>query len=287
VTGATGNLGSFLLAGLVKMENVSKVVALVRATDESSAHSRVLTSLSSRGLHLTEQEMSKFAALPSDFSRSDLGLSNDNLQTLLSTLTHVIHSAWAVNFNLGVRSFEAQHIQGVHHLLHLCLSVRLASPAKFFFCSSVSVAGGTPKPSSVPETMIVDLNHAQKMGYGRSKLVSEHIVHNAMKQTGMTAQVLRIGQLAGDGVTGIWNDTEAVPLMIRSAMSIGALPELDEVSSIFKVLTRTVRMIRKCSMKLLTRSVRWCHGFLLIFARARFLVWHFQRQADMSILPTT
>ncbi|KAH8804499.1 hypothetical protein F5884DRAFT_796175 [Xylogone sp. PMI_703] len=228
LTGATGNLGSFLLAGLVKMESVNKVVALVRAADEATALSRALNSLSSRGLQLTEHERSKIVALPSDFSRSDLGLSNDDLQVLLSTLTHVIHSAWAVNFNLGVQSFEAQHIQGVYNLLNICLQVRLASPAKFFFCSSVSAASGTPKPASIPEAIITNLNHAQKMGYGRSKLISEHIVNNARKLTGMTATVLRIGQLAGDGATGNWNETEAVPLMIRSAVSIGALPMLDE-----------------------------------------------------------
>ncbi|RFU33965.1 hypothetical protein B7463_g2378, partial [Scytalidium lignicola] len=228
ITGTTGNLGSFLLTGLVKMENVGKVVALVRAANEPAALSRVLTSLSSRGLQLTEHERSKIIALPSDFSHSDLGLSDDNLQMLLSTLTHVIHSAWAVNFNLGIQSFEPQHIQGVHNLLSICLRVQLASPAKFFFCSSISTASGTPRPASIPETIITNLNHAQKMGYGRSKMVSEHIVNNARRSMGMTAQVLRIGQLAGDGATGNWNETEAVPLMIRSAVSIGALPKLDE-----------------------------------------------------------
>jgi len=51
-----------------------------------------------------------------------------------------------------------------------------------------------------------------------------------MLQTGMHARVLRIGQLSGDAATGRWNDTEAVALMIRSAISTGALPALDEVS---------------------------------------------------------
>lgn len=185
--------------------------------------------MSSRGLVLTDVERAKIVAFPSDLSHADLGLSEDSMQDLLSRLTHIIHSAWAVNFNLGVRSFEAQHIQGVYNLLNVCLRVQLSSPAKFFFCSSVSVASGTPKPASIPETAIENLHHAQNMGYGRSKLVSEHIVCNAMKSTGITARVLRIGQLAGDGEMGNWNDTEAVPLMIRSAVSIGALPELDEV----------------------------------------------------------
>jgi thioester reductase-like protein len=44
----------------------------------------------------------------------------------------------------------------------------------------------------------------------------------------MQARVLRIGQLSGDTVSAQWNDTEALPLMFRSALTIGALPELNE-----------------------------------------------------------
>lgn len=66
------------------------------------------------------------------------------------------------------------------------------------------------------------------MSYGRSKLVTEHITRNGMRQTGMQARVLRIGQLGGDTVGAQWNDTEAVALMFRSALTTGALPELSE-----------------------------------------------------------
>lgn len=66
------------------------------------------------------------------------------------------------------------------------------------------------------------------MGYAQSKLVGEHICANAAKQTGLTSRVLRIGQIIGDTKHGIWNPTEAFPLMLQSATTIGALPRLDE-----------------------------------------------------------
>lgn len=68
------------------------------------------------------------------------------------------------------------------------------------------------------------------MGYARSKLVTETIIRTAVQQTGMNAKVLRVGQIVGDTQKGIWNSTEAVSLMIRSASTIGVLPALDEVS---------------------------------------------------------
>lgn len=201
----------------------------MRAPDGASARSRVLAALASRHIKLTELEASKLVALPSNFSDVNLGLSEEDLDRLLSSMTHVIHSAWAVNFNLGVRSFEAQHIRGVHNLINLCLRVRSKSPAKMFFCSSVSAGSGTPKPAKIRESTIEELAHAQRMGYGRSKLVAEHIVRNSMRMTGMHSRTLRIGQLAGDLGNGDWNETEAVALMIRSALTVGALPALDEV----------------------------------------------------------
>jgi thioester reductase-like protein len=228
VTGATGNLGAFIVADLLSRPSVSEVWALVRAPGPASAGARILASLSSRRIDLTDALLSKLHALPSDFSQPNLGLDPSDLERLLSSATCVIHSAWAVNFNLGVRSFEAQHIRGTYNLLNFCLRSKLPTPAKFFFCSSISTASGTPKPATIPERAIEDLNHAQAMGYGRSKLVTEHIVRNAMRSTGVHARVLRIGQLSGDKANAIWNDTEAVALMIRSALTTGALPAIEE-----------------------------------------------------------
>lgn len=42
--------------------------------------------------------------------------------------------------------------------------------------------------------------------------------------------VLRIGQLCGDTKGGIWNVTEAWPLMLSSVSVTGTLPNLEEVS---------------------------------------------------------
>jgi thioester reductase-like protein len=91
------------------------------------------------------------------------------------------------------------------------------------------------------------------MGYGRSKLVTEHIVRNAMQTTNMHARVLRIGQLSGDKRSAVWNDTEAVALMIRAALSIKALPALDERPSWLPVDT-CAKAVADISMSSQTRG---------------------------------
>ncbi|KAJ5769178.1 hypothetical protein N7520_003737 [Penicillium odoratum] len=231
VTGGTGNLGVFMIAELLKRPDVSEVWALVRAPGQAAAGARMWKALADRKISLTDSEAAKLHAVPSDFSQANLGLDSFVIEHLLSSTTSIIHSAWAVNFNLGVRSFEQQHIRGTYNLINFCLRSKLPTPARFFFCSSVSTASNTPKPASIRESLIHDLSHAQTMGYGRSKLVTEHITHNAMRQTAMHARILRIGQLGGDTKNAQWNDTEAVALMFRSAMTTGALPALDESPS--------------------------------------------------------
>ncbi|KAK5302893.1 hypothetical protein LTR99_005850 [Exophiala xenobiotica] len=237
LTGVTGGLGSILLANLLKRTDVSRIYCLVRASNPASARLRVLKALKApRDLaqDLPENFKAKIVALPSDLSLPLLGLEPAVLDEMLGHLTHIIHSAWAVNFNLPLLSFEPQHIRGVYNLLeHIALRTTHDRPAQFWFCSSVSVASGTPRKQSTDNTIIAerqieDLSHAQHTGYGRSKLVAERITHAAMRTTGCMARVLRIGQLAGDTRQAVWNDTEAIALMIRSALpsSAGCLPLL-------------------------------------------------------------
>lgn len=213
-------------------ENVKKVYCLVRAESPKAALERVLSTQATKSL-LSFKNIGKIVALPAALERADLGLETCFLDYLKENLTKVIHCAWAVNFNLGIRSFEQQHISGVSNLINLCLSVQRALPAEFFFCSSISAAAGTPLPATIAEAPIPELAHAQSMGYARSKLVAERIVQAAAENTGMVAKVLRVGQIVGDTEVGVWNTTEAIPLMIQSAVNMHALPALDEVSQNF------------------------------------------------------
>ncbi|WXC42822.1 hypothetical protein SNK03_002592 [Fusarium graminearum] len=202
------------------------------------ATERLHKSLETRGLSLDDEQRGKILALPCDLSRPDLGLSESNLAELQNKLTTIIHSAWAVNFNISVQSFEDQHIKAVHNLIQLSLGVQTPRPARFFFCSSVSSAGGTPRPGQVLESLVPSPAHAQHTGYARSKYVAEHITGNACK-AGAVARVLRLGQLVGDTKVGEWNTTEGIPLMIQTAVTLGALPALNEVSF-------TISICRNC-----------------------------------------
>ncbi|KAL8933717.1 MAG: hypothetical protein Q9216_006236 [Gyalolechia sp. 2 TL-2023] len=219
LTGATGGLGSQLLSQLSYNHSVSRIFCLVRGSDPSS---RVHDSLRNRNLNFLS---SKIIALTSDLSDPTLGLDEATFAEIRSSATHIIHAAWPVNFQLTLSSFEPQ-IQGLHNLLQLSLSSPYSIPAKLLFCSSVAAALGTPVPAKIPEKTIENLDHASNMGYGQSKLVGEHIVAAAVQTASAQATILRIGQVVGDTKHGMWTDREAIPAIVRSALTMGILPEL-------------------------------------------------------------
>lgn len=150
------------------------------------------------------------------------------MEILRNSRCLIIHAAWEVNFNLPLASFEVEAVAGTKHLLDLSLSVRTPEPGRFVLCSSISTATSSPPGTPVPESVVEKITYAQATGYARSKLVTERIAHNAATTAGADVRVLRIGQIVGDSRNGVWNDHEAIPLMIRSASAVGVLPQLDE-----------------------------------------------------------
>lgn len=229
VTGATGSLGSHVVAQLAALGDVQRVYCLVRAGSHVEAYDRLLGSLRIRRVYdsLDDACRNKLTALPSSLSEPNLGLSPTTYNALASETTDIIHCAWSVNFNLHLRSFENDSISGLKNLIDLALKAHRPTPASLNFCSSVSAAVNTDA-AHVPEALPDQLSHAQDMGYAQSKLVGEHICAQAAEQTGLASRVLRVGQVIGDTKHGIWNANEAIPLMLQSATTIGALPRLDE-----------------------------------------------------------
>ena len=139
LTGTTGSLGAHVLSKLVSRANIDTVYCLVRAKDTRDAAYRVTQSLYQRKLYhtLPLNARAKINALPSDFSNAHLGLSRATYKSIAEEVTTVIHSAWAVNFNWGLPSFEKDCMGGMSNLTNLCLAN--GSPrATFDLCSSVS-----------------------------------------------------------------------------------------------------------------------------------------------------
>lgn len=174
----------------------------------------------------------QISCFPVKISDPELGLSRVDYRFLVEHTTLIIHAAWAVNFSMRLQSFEKDHIAGLGNLINLALQSPKSTPPRFLFCSSTASVLGNPPARPVREQISHNPSSASLLGYSRSKWVAEAICERAHDGTRMKDRiaVLRIGQLCGDTQSGIWNITEAWPLMLSSARVTGSLPLLENES---------------------------------------------------------
>lgn len=117
-----------------------------------------------------------------------------------------------MDFNLSLESFEP-HVAGVRALIDL--SSQSQKKAPILFTSSVSTLGNWPTKhpgEKVPEKAFHDFAIPLAMGYAESKYVAELLLEDAVNESGISAAICRVGQLAGPvSKGGMWNKQEWLP----------------------------------------------------------------------------
>ena len=228
LTGATGALGAHILALLRSSSHISEIHCLIRAASPTAANERVSKSLQARNKAALSSTSSKIICHACKLSDPALGLSPSVYKDLAARTTLVVHAAWAVNFSMRLSSFVKDHIAGLRNLINFTLASPMTSPPRFVFCSSTASVLGPHTTSPIPERIAHDPLSASPLGYSRSKWVAEAICEQVHIHTRLRDHitVLRIGQLCGDTESGIWNVTEAWPLMLSSVKVTGSLPDL-------------------------------------------------------------
>lgn len=237
LTGATGNLGMHILTQLMERPSTSKIYCAVRQTrttlPREIAQDRVDAEMRKQGFFTNDKlkvrEEVEIVCLFIDLSKEDFGLPEEMFTKLRNEVTNIIHCAWNVNFVLPVKAFEEQ-VEGLRSLVNFSLSSPFREPPRLLFCSSVGVAMATPRTSkgaTVQEAEIKSLTDASPTGYARSKLVAERILKKAVEEHGAVASILRIGQIVPSPNKGtmLWNPEEMIPLIVRSAIAVGVLPD--------------------------------------------------------------
>ncbi|VUC22924.1 unnamed protein product [Clonostachys rosea] len=215
LTGSTGYLGAYVLKSLLDREDVGHIFCLNRGEDGGKAAQFRKTG------DATQLE-TRVTFLKVDLASSKLGLNDDVYQNLTCRVSVIIHMAWPVNFIFELQAFRP-HLEGVVNLCSLAAALS-HQPAKIVFASSIAaVISG--KGKNAPES-IIDTPPATNQGYGQSKYISEHILDAAAKHLGISAKVVRIGQIAGPvRQKGLWNPTEWFPSLIGSSLHLGSLPD--------------------------------------------------------------
>ncbi|TFK46704.1 putative aminoadipate reductase [Heliocybe sulcata] len=218
LTGSTGSLGSYILSALLAEKSVKTVYALNRPSETSSSFDRQKAAFANKGLPLDVLSSEKLIFVEGDAGQPKFALGDERLYDKIhGSVTHVIHNAWRVDFNLALPSFET-HIRASRGLIDFALTSKYGSQVKFLFTSSITVAQSwDASKGSFPEEILSDPEPAVGGGYGEGKYVVE--------RTGLQSTTLRIGQICGGLPDGAWATTDWVPILVKSSISLGCLPD--------------------------------------------------------------
>jgi thioester reductase-like protein len=226
ITGSTGSLGTHMLEQLLNSPGVEKVYCMNRS---DNAESRQKDSFAKN--HHDSTNFTKAEFLKADFGSEKFGLSDEIYARLLETVTVFIHSAWSVDFNLSLESYEATHIAGTRRTIDFAAASSHRAPVVFISSiASVGNWGSIAKDNSaVPETVssLFDNTLTLPQGYGESKHVAAQILATASHRLGVKTVIVRAGQLAGPSTKvggAAWNRHEWLPTLVHTSKILKKLP---------------------------------------------------------------
>ena len=235
VTGASGSLGGHLVYHIAQLPHVKTVVCLNRE-NKADPYTRQQKAMREKGIRFPESLKPKLLVFQTDSSRPMLGLSRNEYEGLVGSVTHLIHNAWPMSAKRPLAGFESQ-FQTMRNLIDLACSVSSKRPDDFRFSfqmvSSIGVVGhyglGNGEQKTVVPEKSVEIDSVLPNGYGDAKWGCERMIDATLHQcpSRFRAMAVRLGQIAGSKTSGYWNPMEHFGFLIKSSQTLNALPDVD------------------------------------------------------------
>jgi thioester reductase-like protein len=200
VTGSTGYLGSYLVAGLFT-EHRDTLNLLVRAKTEQEARERLWTSLQ---LHFGFPEFIEHLKTRVRIFRGDLttecfGLSDDEYHALVDTTDSLIHCAASLN-----RKSEKQclnvNLRGTLEVIQLARRAQNRHGLRRYSQVSTVAVAGKRQNEVVTEDAAIDWSRSDYDPYARTKKFCEHMANQLLPDVPKT--IFRPAIIMGDSRRG-------------------------------------------------------------------------------------
>ncbi|KAL4930457.1 non-ribosomal peptide synthetase [Aspergillus undulatus] len=234
LTGATGFVGAFLLADLLKMPSVHQVACLVRAPSTATGFQRLVRALQKYELWQS-QYGSKLLVLCGTLESPWLGLGERRFREIAQWASVVFHLGALVNYTQPYSWHRPANIEGTVNVARLAVTGR---PKGLHYCSSVSCFGPT---GILNGTRIIYENedpllHVNALeydhGYAQSQWVAEQLLRRLV-QRGFPTAIYRPGFITGHSTTGACNPDDFFSRFVRTCLGLGCYPKLPNQSKEF------------------------------------------------------
>jgi thioester reductase-like protein len=196
VTGSTGYLGSYLVAGLLT-EHRDALNLLVRANSEQEARERLWKSLQ---LHLAFPEFcahiqSRVRIFLGDLTSERFSLPDDEYRSLVDTTDSILHCAASLN-----RKSERQclnvNLRGSLEVIQLARRAQNRNGLRRYSHVSTVAVAGKRRNEVVTEDTAIDWARSDYDPYARTKKFCEHMVNQLLSDVPRT--IFRPAIVMGD-----------------------------------------------------------------------------------------
>lgn len=223
LTGATGFLGAFILAELLR-QTQAKVYCLIRAQTLTQAYQRLRHTFA-QYLPGVQIPYARIHPVMGDLAQPLLGLSKEQFQRLADQVDVIYHSAANVNLLYPYAALKAANVLGTQSVLQLAGHSKL-KPVHFISTLDVFESLASTNVEVIYEHDRVTQQHELTSGYAQSKWISEHLVHLAASR-GIPTCIYRPGMVTGHCQSGASNPEDLICRMLKSFTQLQCAPNLE------------------------------------------------------------
>ncbi|MDD5997965.1 MAG: thioester reductase domain-containing protein [Bacteroidales bacterium] len=221
ITGATGFLGSHILAELIEREDYRNrdIVCLVRCASPNHGVERIRETFNR--YNLNAHNLGRVKIISGDLVLPEFGLDHKDYENLAIVTSEVYHCAATVNMMADYETLKPQNVTATKSIVQFCLNGRRK---KLNYASTLSVFVSTNLNEGVAlETDRLDNPCIIYGGYGQTKYVCEKFLLNVPSEL-CGINIIRYGLLCGDTTNGISAPKDFLGMFIRGAKLVKALP---------------------------------------------------------------
>ncbi|TBR56878.1 hypothetical protein B4U84_25835 [Westiellopsis prolifica IICB1] len=222
LTGATGFIGSYLLAELLQKTN-SDIYCLVRCPHNDYGKQRIEKYLKSSFLWNTDYSFRIIPVL-GDLAKPLFGLTKQKFEELAKHIDVIYHNGAWVNFVYPYSTLKAANVLGTQEILRLASFTKI-KPVHFISTLSV-FSRNYSQIKQVLEIETPEFEENLENGYAQSKWVAEQLVKIA-KNRGLPACIYRLGTVIGSSSTGVMDKPDDFFLnLLKGCIQLKKAPSL-------------------------------------------------------------
>ena len=223
LTGGSGFLGAYLLAGQLERWPDLRVKVLVRAKDRAAGAERLQRNLELYNLW-NPAWAERIEPVPGDLAQHRFGLEPEAFGALAERIGGILHNGAQLSQMAPYSQLAAANVGGTRTVLELAVHAR-SVPVELI--SSVAVYEARAyRDRELLETDDLAEWRGIHIGYSQTKWVSERLVLAAGK-AGLPVRIYRPPLIAGHSRSGLWHHDDLLHRLLRGCLDLGLAPDIE------------------------------------------------------------